>query len=159
MGELVILLTLVAGLHRSTETAPPAGDPAGHLRTGVQRIREAVHDGYRRSPTFKALTDDLRAASVVVYVDAGRCKPESPQPLGGCLATLAQTADARYFRMIVDVGRTDDRLVALIGHELQHAAEALSIATGDVRVAAGIYETARAQAVTTLIMNELRSLR
>ena len=145
-----------------------AGDASlGHLRTRVERIAEALNAGYQRSNTFRTLVDDLRTAHAVVYIDVGVCRPAALQSLGGCLASLARTPAVRYFRIIVDVGRSKDRLVALIGHELQHAVEVVKAPTPlvyDDEVAAGkaertgayTYETEQARAVTRAILNELR---
>jgi hypothetical protein len=167
---LLLALTAACAQDVGPGGLPPAG-PVAHLRTGVRSIGNAVSDGYRRSPTFRLIADQLRSANAVVYIEAGRCKPDAPQTLGGCLAPLAETAAVRYFRVVVDVGRTADQLIALIGHELQHAAELTSVpgvrqaggektaAVNDIRTAARIYETAQAQAVSRAILTELRSNR
>lgn len=141
--------------------------PLGHLRTRVERIADALNAGYQRSSTFRTLVDDLRTAHAVVYLDGGICKATALQSVGGCLASLAQTPTVRYFRMIVDIGRSKDRLVALIGHELQHAVEIVAapaplvvddeVTAGRAeRTGAHTYETEEARAVTRAIVNELR---
>jgi len=138
----------------------------GHLRTRVPRIVQAIAKGYERSITFRRLVDDVKSGRGVVYIDAGRCKPTGLTTLNGCIAPRAHTENAKYFQMIVDSGRSDDRLIALIGHELQHACEMLSV-PGSVRNAveamswraeqtgARILETEQARAVTAVILKEL----
>jgi hypothetical protein len=167
MTRLLLVLFALAEPQNVPLPADAGDTSLGHLRTRVERIAEALNAGYQRSNTFRTLVDDLRTAHAVVHIEAGVCKAAALQPLSGCLAPLAQTPTVRYFRIIVDPGRSQDRLVALIGHELQHAVEVVKAPTPlvlDHEVAAGrahrtgahSYETEQARAVTRAILNELR---
>jgi hypothetical protein len=138
-----------------------------HMRTGVDRIAEVITSGYARSRSFKNLVDRLRSAGAIVFIEAGRCKPNALSAVRGCLVPRAQTEHARYFQMVVDVGKSDDRLIALVGHELQHAFELVSLPmtmknaieasrSGFQHTAARTYETEQALRVAEVILRELR---
>jgi hypothetical protein len=141
----------------------------GHLRPRVDRIARAIADGYERSITFRKLVDEVHSAGAIVYIEAGRCKPMSLTTVNGCLAPRATTGTVRYFQMVVDLSRSNDRLIALIGHELQHVHELISVPAasgGRVEAPAGkieqsaarTYETEQARAVTAAILKELRTI-
>ena len=167
LNAFLIVLAMV----QSQNIRPPANgldDSSSSLRTRVPRIVEAISEGYGRSITFRRLGDEVSDTRAVVYIDTGRCKPTGLTALSGCLAPLAQTERATYFQMIVDLGRSDDRLIALIGHELQHACELISV-PGSVRAAVDAaawrseqtgtraFETEQARHVTEMILKELRA--
>jgi hypothetical protein len=151
------------------QTAPVIRDERlSHLRTGVNRIADVIESGYARSGTFRSLVDRLRTADAIVFIEAGRCKPNALSVVSGCLVPRAQTKNARYFQMVVDVGKSDDRLIALVGHELQHAFELVSLplttrhaieasAWKLEHTASRTYETAEARRIGPIILQELRA--
>ena len=155
----VVLAMAMAAL--TSRNVPPNGVQIAHIRTAVPRIQTALRDGYRGSSTFRTLVDRLRGTGAVVYIDAGRCRPQARLPLEGCAMPLASTAAVRYVRVLVDTGGGGDRLVALIGHELQHAVEitAASHAGDEREVAPSIEETTSARTCAADILKELRSER
>lgn len=156
-----ILWVALAALTLRTAPVPVS---IAHLRTGVTRIETGLRDGYRRSPTFRGLVEQLRVSGAVVYINAGRCRPDAPVSLEGCAALLASTPDVRYVKVVVDVGLGDDRLIALLGHELQHAVEiarpaASRVGDGTREVVPRIEETEAARSCAAAIRNELRTHR
>jgi hypothetical protein len=138
------------------------------IRSTNWRIIETLEQGYRRSPTLRALVDTLEASAVLVYIEPGRCPTVHRYRLNGCLISLGTTADAHYLRIIIDVGLPTKNLIATIGHELQHAVEARTsnevvnghseafIGNGARRVGANVYETDEAQQVKRNILRELQ---
>jgi hypothetical protein len=80
-----------------------------------------VGAGSHRSVTFHALVHRLEAGDVVVYLQYGQL----PSGLQGRLTFLTAAAGLRY--VMVEVARELDapRLIAIVGHELQHAVEIL----------------------------------
>ncbi len=74
-----------------------------------------------RSNTFHALVKRLEAGDVVVYLQYGQL----PSGLHGRLTFLTEAVGLRY--VMVEVSRELDtpRLIAIVGHELQHAVEIL----------------------------------
>jgi hypothetical protein len=74
--------------------------------------------------TFRDLVDGIGKTDAIVYVEAGVC---AFGHLDGCLLpSIAATASSRYLRIALTQPlrlRSRNRLIALIGHELQHALE------------------------------------
>lgn len=103
---------------------------ASHSAAGeksFQRIRplqprghEIVNEGLLKSPTFRRLVDRLRSSDVIVYVDV---RADVPPHLGGALTFVGQSATDRYLRVTINSQNHFSMLVALLGHELQHAVE------------------------------------
>ena len=102
---------------------------AAHAKnTDLPRVRPLdpsltviVNAGSHRSATFHALVHRLEAGDVVVYLQYGQL----PSGLQGRLTFLTAAAGLRY--VMVEVARELDapRLIAIVGHELQHAVEIL----------------------------------
>jgi hypothetical protein len=93
---------------------------ARHVRSTEVRFRKLVDRGEVRSPTFHRLMDRLDTSDVVVYL-------EPKQKDRGLDAYSAHhlTIDGpyRHIRVPIEVQGTEDRVIGVIGHELQHAAE------------------------------------
>lgn len=111
-----VLSCLVIALVTS---APIRADPAPRLRLTDPRLRTAVEAGRRQSPLFRALTTQLEATDVIVYVQCTRL----PSRLAGDLTFMTAAAGVRY--VLVRIGRDLPlpRTIAILGHELQHALE------------------------------------
>ena len=77
----------------------------------------------RRSEAFRRLVEAIDVSDGIVYIEHGRCRYH----VRACLATFVQVAGPnRILRIVVDTRSDHEELIALIGHELQHAVEALS---------------------------------
>ena len=168
MPIVFLLVMALAGAQCLPLAKTTRDERLSHLRTGVDRIAEVIDSGYERSRTFKNLVDHLRSAGAIVFIEAGRCKPNALNAVSGCLAPRAQTENARYFQMVVDVEQPDDRLIALVGHELQHAFELVNLpmttknaieafASTFEHAGTRTYETEQARRVTQVILRELRA--
>jgi hypothetical protein len=109
-----LIVGLSAGMH-AKDLNPPRIRPLDPSLTFV------VDAGRHRSPTFHALVQRLEAGDVVVYLQYGQL----PDGIHGRLTFLSAVAGYRY--VMVEVVRQLDtaRLIAIVGHELQHALEIL----------------------------------
>ena len=94
-------------------------------------IARAIVDGRERSATFRSLIDAIDATDGVVYVLEGTCG----QGVRACLHMSVELSGGnRLLRILVNPGRAPGcELIASIGHELQHALEAL----GNPRIRSG----------------------
>jgi|SRR5262245_3630013 len=106
------------------------GTPA-HQGPAISRVRSedpllsaAIVQGATRSTTFRRLIEAIDATDGLVYVMEGKCG----QGVAGCLHMSLEIAGTnRLLRILVTPRRAPGcELIALIGHELQHAFEALS---------------------------------
>ena len=91
------------------------------LRPLDPSLRAVLEAGRQYSPTFKALVDRLEAGTLVVYVQYGQLQSR----IQGRLVFLSAIGPRRY--VLVELARELDaaRLIAIVGHELQHAVEVL----------------------------------
>jgi hypothetical protein len=141
MSTLVLAITLtVSPLGGQFGSRPHAvtafqqtnsGEPsrsATHIRSLNQFVTEALHEGLAKSPALRALVAELEASNVILYLEEGHC------PKSAACTMIATTPDRRVRLLRVNfVLRTPqgasvflchrDRLIAQIGHELQHAVE------------------------------------
>jgi hypothetical protein len=94
-------------------------DSHPHVRTSVEALRSAFTVGVRESHTFVSIVDQLDRGNVVVYLTV---EPQQ-HGNGAHLSFMASAGGRRYLRISVGPQWTGVRLVALLGHELRHAAE------------------------------------
>jgi hypothetical protein len=119
-AALVIILGVVA-----VESVAAQDEPAlVRIRSHSARVAGAIADGIARSATFRRLVEQIGATDGLVYVDEGRC---GQGHVGACLLVSVTIAGPfRVLRIHADPRKaTGCRLVEAIGHELQHAVEAL----------------------------------
>lgn len=123
----VILIALAYGA--STSDAAPLDDPEvralmtsehRHVRAVDKRMSDAIADGLRRSTTFAHLVLALDRWDVIVYIETA---PRMPSSLSGRMLIVAASAGQRYLRIQIAAVPRGNELVALVGHELQHALE------------------------------------
>ena len=167
------MLCAVAALTSVLLAVAPAfdsGSPAsGAIGQRVRGATPAVHAllalGIRRSPTFARLVEALNATDVLVHVETTR---DLPKGLDGRLSFMATAGGVRYLRVQALSTVDFDGLIAIVGHELQHALEVA--AHPEVRVSAdlrqlyerigipgvkGRYDTAAARLIGRLVREEL----
>jgi hypothetical protein len=103
-----------------------AADAPSRVRSTSRAIVQLVSEGVQRSATLRALVDDIEHSDGIVYVEFGVC---AFGHVNGCVLPFVLPAQGqRYLRIVVtsDANRVrHDRLLSLIGHELQHAREIL----------------------------------
>jgi hypothetical protein len=113
----ILLLTLAL-----TMQAPSAGIPRVRANS-APAIAALLREGADRSTTFRRLVAQIDATDGLVYVESGQCHHQ----VRACLALTVRTAGpSRILRILIDSHRDHDELIAAIGHELQHANEALA---------------------------------
>lgn len=119
MAHALLLLMLTAAASAAPSDVPNADIP--RIRTADVRLRSLITEGSATSPTFRALVDRLQQSDVVVYV---QCDPQwSSRQGGGRLTFVSSAGGFRY--VVVRMGWLPSRAqqIAMLAHELQHAAE------------------------------------
>ena len=108
-------------------TSPPAhaqdgreGRP-GHLRATDGQAARLLAAGTARSATIRGLVATLERSDLIVYIQTGQLA------IPGHTAFLAAAPGARLVRITIsDAPDMEDRRLAWLGHELQHAVEVAS---------------------------------
>ena len=77
-------------------------------------------DGIAQSATFRRLVEHLEHSNIIVYVEL---RPDMPINRGGTLRFLARSTTDTFLRIHLNRVFTGRTLIALLGHELQHAVE------------------------------------
>jgi hypothetical protein len=97
---------------------------APRVRSENPLLAKALAEGKERSTTFRRLIEAIEATDGLVYVMEGKCG----QGVRACLhMSVELSGPYRLLRILVTPGRaTGCELLVSIGHELQHALEALS---------------------------------
>lgn len=99
------------------------------VRILTPTLRLAFDRGMSQSPTFVALVAHLRQSDVIVYLTQDTCPGLH---VVGCVVSVNQQGGWRYVRINLMLLRqaeatalqlSQNRLIAQIGHELQHAVE------------------------------------
>jgi hypothetical protein len=103
-----------------TPAAPSTPSIGAHVRGVTPAINVLLADGARRSPTLARLMRELEATNVIVYVETTDLLPAG---LDGRLTFMTSAGGFRYLRVQVTNRAGLDALLAMTGHELQHAAE------------------------------------
>jgi len=94
-----------------------------HVRSTNPAISDAIAEGEARSVTFRSLVQTIEGTDGIVYVERGRCGHGVP----ACLSlSVVSGGGFRMLRILVDSVRSVASLIAMIGHELQHAIELLT---------------------------------
>jgi hypothetical protein len=98
-----------------------APQPFRRVRAIDGLVLQGLHDGFRRSATFRQVVLALERSNVIVYVLPGVCEVGR---IKGCLLRYVEVAGTdRYLRIVVSRVLSEERLIAVVGHELQHARE------------------------------------
>ena len=120
-----VVLTALVCLSLTVHGTPSHQEPAiPRVRSENPLLSAAIVQGAQRSTTFRRLIEAIDATDGLVYVLEGRCG----QGVRACLhMSLELSGKNRLLRILVDPRRAPGcELIASIGHELQHALEALS---------------------------------
>jgi hypothetical protein len=159
-----ILAAPIAAAARAagTQGHGPAAAALVNVRATTPQLTARLQEGRARSATFRALVDRLEAEKVLIYVLTGQCRRHDPVRLAGCLVFLGTAGGLRHFRIVVDDAGPSRRVIATIGHEMQHAVEIVDagISTSDetrpgTEVRPGVYETEAALRLDRAILAEL----
>ena len=122
IATIVLMTTLTA-----------AGEAGPHVRSSVPRLAALLTRGVECSSTLRHLVATLDASDIIVHIEAKQRRPS----LSGYLAHhIVAVAGIRYLRIYVEMHGAERQLIALIGHELQHAVEVAQAA--DARTSADL---------------------
>jgi hypothetical protein len=92
-----------------------------NIRTKEPDVRLAVASCFERSITCRGLIETIEASTTIVYVKTGWCRSTRPS---SCLNFMANGVEVyRYLRVTLDPALRGDTVIAVLGHELQHAVE------------------------------------
>jgi len=91
-----------------------------HVRSDAADIRALIHDAADRSPTVRALLEEIDRSNVIVYV---RVRIFPSQLLEGRIGFIASTSRTRFLAIELACPRTRDAQMATLAHELHHAVE------------------------------------
>lgn len=117
-GALTWLIVLGVSAHIQ---AGGAGTLNSHARVRAmdKRVETLLATGMDRSPTFRQLVRRIEGSDVIVYIEA-----RHDLRIGGAsMRFLAKSASDRFVRIQLNAGHNNPTLVAILGHELQHAVE------------------------------------
>ena len=120
-----VVLTALVCLSLTIHGEPAHQEPAiPRVRSENQMLSAAIARGAEQSTTFRRLIEAIDATDGLVYVLEGRCG----QGVRACLhMSVELSGQYRLLRILVNPRRAPGcELLASIGHELQHAVEALS---------------------------------
>jgi hypothetical protein len=108
-------LVMVLALALATQESAPR-----HVRTVDSKILALIDAGISGSATFRGLIATLNESDVIVYIAPNL----SRHTLGGYLAhNIVSRGQFRYVRIAIDITGSEDRLISVLAHELQHAIE------------------------------------
>ena len=100
-------------------SALASADPRAftRVRSTERPMIELLQAGAARSPTFRRLVETLEQSDVIVYVERSR------KVDGGYLRFATVAGHSRWVQVLVNPDRPINQILAMIGHELQHAVE------------------------------------
>jgi hypothetical protein len=109
VGLLLLVLTMVS-----------QDSSIRHVRATEPKVISLIAAGISKSATFRHLIATLDESDVIVYIEPKLTR----QALGGYLAhNIVTNGDYRYLHLALETSGSRRRLVSLLAHELQHAAE------------------------------------
>ena len=111
--ELQVELEAVAPLGQRCVSAEP-------VRPITPELKQLVDTGYRQSHTFRSIVDGLVGSFVIVHLVPAASLPSD---FAGGLQFVTTANGYRYLRIFVRTDLDPAVLIAVLGHELQHAFE------------------------------------
>jgi hypothetical protein len=91
-----------------------------HVRVRHAALEPFLREAIERSATTREMVATLDASDVIVYFEL---MPRMPASLPGGLGFAATAGRFRYLRIALNPTNTRKQMIAMIGHELQHAVE------------------------------------
>jgi hypothetical protein len=112
-----VLVAIVAGVATPAATT---NEPSVLRCEGDQHLNKIVAQGLVRSATLRGLVAELERAHVIAYAAISRGLPPG---VGGRVRFIGTGDGWRFLRIELDDRCSKVELLALLGHELQHATE------------------------------------
>src|SRR5262252_11222481 len=97
---------------------PAAIVPPPHVRPQNVRSQEILDDAVRRSPTVASLVRTIERSAIIVFIELAYDRQDL-----GRTTMLASNQFARLLHIQLNGKLSPDRLIEVLGHELQHATE------------------------------------
>ena len=123
MASALVVAALFGALAVHQEPSPAVVDEVPRLvrvKPVDAEMRRLVLSGHTRSATFRALMAEIHQTNVVVVIQFGQC---AKGRVRSCVSHVESDSRQRHIRIKVNTNTTNDRLIATIAHELQHALE------------------------------------
>jgi len=121
-----VRVALIASLCGLAQSAAANDDPPiARVRSSDPYLAALIDRGTAGSATFQRLLASIERSHGIVYVEVGTCT----HGVRACLRMWMKTVGPnRFLRVLIDTSKigSDTEKMGLIGHELQHAVEALS---------------------------------
>ena len=111
-------LVLFTFPHQSRAESMPRSVP--RIRVQSRHLHTQLTHVIDRSPTLREIVGRIEQSNVIAYV---MCERFASVMLEGRTIWGSSSPDARYVRVQIDCMLPEQRLVAVLGHELQHVAE------------------------------------
>jgi len=111
----IVTLVLAAPIQARASSAQESW-----LRVDDPVVAHAIAKGRKRSATFRALLDRLGRSDLIVYMLRAFSSDDRTR---GDTRFVARSGGFRFLRVRLEVHAVTDAVVALVGHELRHAAE------------------------------------
>lgn len=114
---LLVVALVLAPLHAEAASDSP---DVPRIRAVDPRLAQMLRFGSSKSASFKAIVDRVEESDVIVHVE-----PRVPDHRGarGTLRFVTRAGGFRYLRITITTSSSLQATVALLGHELEHAAE------------------------------------
>ena len=120
-AAMLVACVLGTGTASADTSRPFTHDnPQVRVRPTSALGRKVIDAGLARSATFRRLVERLENSDVIVYVEM---RVNMPPQIGGLLEFMGRGGANRYLRVTVGSVHHHSVMIALLGHELQHAAE------------------------------------
>lgn len=116
---LIALRVMFLPLPCPADAQEPSLRGLQHVRGMNARAREILESARALSPTVARLMVELQDTDVIVNIITGWL----PGRADGVAYIVAATPSVRYVRVVLRLPNTDRCLMAVLGHELQHAVE------------------------------------
>lgn len=108
----------LAGTWTSAAGSEEGRSDVRRIRTTSPRIIEALQAGLNQSGTLRDLVDRVEESDLIIHITT-----LTPGSGGGQMNFAASTPENRYVRIAVKESLPWPQLIAILGHELQHAVE------------------------------------
>jgi hypothetical protein len=94
-----------------------------HIRPEAPMLKTAIATALEGSPTFRSIVERIDGSDVIVHMTCGYFKSAT---MAGRTMLSSAGPDVRYVRVQILCDQSPQALLAIVAHELQHAAEIAS---------------------------------
>jgi len=91
-----------------------------HIRPEAPMLKTAIATALEGSPTFRSIVERIDGSDVIVHMTCGYFKSAT---MAGRTMLSSAGPDVRYVRVQILCDQSPQVLLAIVAHELQHAAE------------------------------------